>query len=128
MAKPFDQYNDVLKVVARYIGGHEKDPTYEQVCSDTTGHIEVVQITYDDSIINYGDFLDIFWKQIYLTDIGGQFNDRGYKYKTAIFYHDENQRKVAGKSKEDLENSNKYDKEDLKNRLTPLQYSMVCRC
>ncbi len=80
------------------------------MCSDTTGHIEAIQITYDDSIISYNELLDIFWKQIDPTDIGGQFNDRGHKYKTAIFYHDENQREIAEKSKKDLENSNKFDK------------------
>lgn len=110
MVKPFDQYDGVSKVVSGYIGGHVKNPTYEQVCSDTTGHIEAVQITYDDNIISYNELLDIFWKQIDPTDIGGQFNDRGHKYKTAIFYHDENQKEIAEKSKKDLENSNKFDK------------------
>lgn len=110
MVKPFDQYDGVSKVVSGYIGGHLKNPTYEQVCSDTTGHIEAVQITYDDNIISYNELLDIFWKQIDPTDIGGQFNDRGHKYKTAIFYHDENQKEIAEKSKKDLENSNKFDK------------------
>ena len=110
MVKPFDQYDGVSKIVSGYIGGHVKNPTYEQVCSDTTGHIEAVQITYDDNIISYNELLDIFWKQIDPTDIGGQFNDRGHKYKTAIFYHDENQKEIAEKSKKDLENSNKFDK------------------
>ena len=110
MVKPFDQYDGVSKVVSGYIGGHVKNPTYEQVCSDTTGHIEAVQITYNDNIISYNELLDIFWKQIDPTDIGGQFNDRGHKYKTAIFYHDENQKEIAEKSKKDLENSNKFDK------------------
>lgn len=110
MVKPFDQYDGISKIVSGYIGGHVKNPTYEQVCSDTTGHIEAVQITYDDNVISYNELLDIFWKQIDPTDIGGQFNDRGHKYKTAIFYHDENQKETAEKSKKDLENSNKFDK------------------
>ncbi len=110
MVKPFDKYEGVLKVVSGYTGGHVENPTYEQVCSDTTGHIEAVQITYEDSIISYKELLDIFWKQIDPTDENGQFNDRGHKYKTAIFYHDEEQKNIAEKSKNDLENSNKFGK------------------
>ena len=103
MVKPFDQYEGVIKVVSGYTGGHTKNPTYEEVCSDTTGHIEAVQITFDDEIISYEELLNIYWKQIDPTDSGGQFNDRGYKYKTVIFYHDEKQKELAQKSKKELE-------------------------
>lgn len=109
MVKPFDRYEGVIKVKSGYIGGHVENPTYEQVCSDTTGHVEAIQITYDDEKIKYEELLDIFWKQIDPTDSGGQFNDRGHKYKTAIFYHDDNQRELALKSKSELENSNLFD-------------------
>ena len=106
MVKPFDKYDGVKKVVSGYIGGNTKNPTYEQVCTDTTGHIEAIQITYDEEIISYEALLDIYWKQIDPTDEGGQFNDRGHKYKTVIFYHDNQQKETAIKSKENLEKSN----------------------
>ena len=105
MVKPFDQYEGVMKVVSGYTGGHTKNPTYEEVCSDTTGHIEAIQITFDDEIITYEELLNIYWKQIDPTDGGGQFNDRGHKYKTVIFYHDEKQKELAEKSKKELEDS-----------------------
>ena len=108
MVKPFDKYKGVEKVVSGYTGGHTKNPTYEDVCTDKTGHIEAIQITYDDELISYKELLDIFWNQIDPTDEGGQFNDRGHKYKTAIFYHDEEQKNVAMKSKKELEESEIY--------------------
>ena len=92
MVKPFDQYEGVRKVVSGYTGGHTENPTYEEVCSDTTDHIEAIQITFDDEVISYEELLNIYWKQIDPTDSGGQFNDRGHKYKTVIFYHDEEQK------------------------------------
>ena len=79
MVKPFDQYEGVRKVVSGYTGGHTENPTYEEVCSDTTGHIEAIQITFDDEVISYEELLNIYWKQIDPTDSGGQFNDRGHK-------------------------------------------------
>ena len=111
MVKPFDKYDGVEKVISGYTSGNTKNPTYEEVCTDTTGHIEAVQITYDESIISYSELLDIFWNQIDPTDEGGQFNDRGQKYKTVIFYHDEDQRQIAVKSKLDLEKSGIYEDE-----------------
>ena len=105
MVKPFDQYEGVKRVVSGYTGGHTENPTYEEVCSDTTGHIEAIQITYDDELINYEELLNIYWKQIDPTDSGGQFNDRGHKYKTVIFYHDEKQKELAEKSKKELQES-----------------------
>ena len=83
----------------------EENPTYEEVCSDTTDHIEAIQITFDDEVISYEELLNIYWKQIDPTDSGGQFNDRGHKYKTVIFYHDEEQKELAYKSKRELEES-----------------------
>ena len=110
MVKPFDEYKGVEKVVSGYTGGHTKNPTYEDVCTDKTGHIEAIQITYDNEVISYKELLDIFWNQIDPTDEGGQFNDRGDKYKTAIFYHDEEQKNIAMKSKKELEKSEIYTK------------------
>ena len=111
MVKPFDKYDGVLKVVSGYTGGHTKNPTYEEVCSDKTGHIEAIEVTYDDEVISYDELLDIYWKQIDPTDSYGQFNDRGEKYKTVIFYHDKEQKEIATRSKKKLENSKVFDSE-----------------
>ncbi len=103
MVKPFDQWPGVIKVVSGYTGGTIPNPTYEQVCSDQTGHYEAVQITFDPSQISYDEILTTFWQSIDPTDPGGQFGDRGSSYKTAIFYHTEEQKAAAEKSKAELE-------------------------
>ena len=105
MVKPFDQWPGVIKVVSGYTGGHVENPTYKQVCSETTGHYEAVQITFDPEIISYKEILSVFWQQIDPTDAGGQFADRGSSYQTAIFYHNEEQRAQAEESKEELQKS-----------------------
>ena len=119
MVKPFDKYEGVIKVVSGYTGGHVENPTYEEVCSNTTGHIEAIQITYDEDIISYEELLNIYWKQIDPTDEGGQFNDRGHKYKTVIFYHDEEQKNIATKSKENLQNSNVFKGKTIATEIIP---------
>lgn len=103
MFKPFSRYEGIEKIVAGYTGGMKENPTYEEVCSETTGHVEAIQLTYNDELVSYEEILDIFWKQIDPTDEGGQFNDRGTRYNTAIFYHDEKQKEIALKSKQELE-------------------------
>ncbi|MDT8861706.1 peptide-methionine (S)-S-oxide reductase MsrA [Alkalihalobacillus sp. MEB130] len=108
MVKPFDQYEGIDSVVSGYTGGHTKNPTYEEVCSETTGHYEAVQITFDPNIFTYETLLSIFWKQIDPTDEGGQFFDRGDSYRTAIFYHTEEQRKLAEASKKSLSEVGKF--------------------
>jgi peptide methionine sulfoxide reductase msrA/msrB len=110
MIKPFDKYDGVLSVVSGYTGGNVKNPTYKDVCSGATGHREAVCVTYDDEIISYEKLLEIFWGAIDPTDEGGQFNDRGEHYKTAIYYFDEEQKNIAEKSKEELQKSNLYNK------------------
>ena len=110
MVKPFDRYEGVIDVVSGYTGGHLENPTYEQVCSGITDHREAICITYDDEIIGYNELLDIYWNAIDPTDEGGQFNDRGEHYKTAIYYFDEEQRKLAEESKKKLEESKIYNK------------------
>jgi len=110
MVKPFDQMPGVIRVVSGYTGGHKPNPTYEEVCSETTGHAEAVQITFDPEILPYRKLLDIFWKQIDPTDPGGQFYDRGSSYRTAIFYHTEEQKAEAERSKEELAASGRFDK------------------
>lgn len=110
MVSPFEELPGIIKVVSGYTGGHKENPTYEEVCSETTGHYEAVQITFNPHIFPYQKLLDIFWQQIDPTDPGGQFYDRGSSYRTAIFYHNEEQRKLAEASKKKLEESGRFDK------------------
>jgi peptide methionine sulfoxide reductase msrA/msrB len=105
-----EKLDGVVKVVSGYTGGNEENPSYEQVSSGRTGHVEAIQIYYDPTKIAYEELLDTFWKQIDPTDSGGQFVDRGSQYRSAIFYHDEEQKRLAEKSKEDLNRSGKFNK------------------
>lgn len=108
MVKPFDEQDGIEEVVSGYTGGHKENPTYKEVCSETTGHYEAVQITFNPEIFPYEKLLDVFWSQIDPTDAGGQFHDRGDSYRTAIFYHSDEQRKIAEKSKQDLNQSGRF--------------------
>ena len=99
----FEKYEAVVEVVSGYSGGSKKDPTYAEVSSGETKYIESVQITYDSNQISYSEILDIFWRVINPTDKEGQFVDRGHQYSSAIFYHNEDQKKQALKSKEELQ-------------------------
>ena len=110
MVEPFDEQPGIMKVVSGYTGGHTENPTYEEVCSDTTGHYEAVQITFDPAIFPYEKLLGLFWQQIDPTDAGGQFHDRGSSYKTAIFYHSDQQKEAAEKSKAELAASGIFNK------------------
>jgi peptide-methionine (S)-S-oxide reductase len=106
---PFDSLPGVLEVMPGYSGGHMKDPSYRDVCSGETGHYEAVRITYDPGRIGYGQLLEHFWRQIDPTDLTGQFADKGPQYQTAIFYQDEEQKKLAEDSKAALNRSGKFD-------------------
>jgi peptide methionine sulfoxide reductase msrA/msrB len=110
MVQPFDELPGIIKVISGYTGGHKDNPTYNEVCSNTTGHYEAVQITFDPSIFPYEKLLELFWQQIDPTDAHGQFNDRGESYKTAIFYHNKEQKHLAEESKQRLEDSKKFQK------------------
>lgn len=110
MVKPFDEQPGIIKVVSGYTGGITEHPTYEEVCSEATGHYEAVQITFDPDIYSYERLLQLFWQQIDPTDPGGQFYDRGQSYQTAIFYHNEGQKTFAEKSKQDLQESGRFNK------------------
>ncbi len=110
MVKPFDQMDGIEQVVSGYTGGHVENPTYEQVCSETTGHLEAVQITFNPTIFPYEKLVETYWTLIDPTDPGGQFYDRGESYTTAIFYHNEEQRDIAEQSKKRLEQSGKFNK------------------
>jgi len=108
MVAPFQEQEGVLQVVSGYTGGHKENPTYREVCSGQTGHYEAVQVTYDPSRISYPELLEIFWRQIDPTDPGGQFHDRGQSYQTAIFYHNEQQKKQAEESRDRLQASGRF--------------------
>jgi peptide methionine sulfoxide reductase msrA/msrB len=107
---PFESIDGVLKVVSGYSGGTVENPTYEQVTSGTTGHKEAVQVFFDPELISYSEILDVFWRQFDPTDEGGSFYDRGSQYESGIFYHDDKQKMVAEKSKNDLDRSGIFDK------------------
>ncbi|MCY9662124.1 peptide-methionine (R)-S-oxide reductase MsrB [Paenibacillus chondroitinus] len=108
MVTPFDQLPGIVSVVSGYIGGHTSNPTYEEVCSETTGHAEAVQITFDPELFSYNKLLETYWRQIDPTDAGGQFHDRGSSYRTAIFAHTDQQKLEAEASKQALQNSGRF--------------------
>ncbi|WP_374017276.1 peptide-methionine (S)-S-oxide reductase MsrA [Paenibacillus thiaminolyticus] len=110
MVTPFEELPGIRSIVSGYTGGHTEHPTYEEVCTDRTGHAEAVQITFDPAVFPYKKLLELFWQQIDPTDPGGQFYDRGSSYRTAIFYHNEKQREEAEQSKQELERSGRFDK------------------
>jgi peptide methionine sulfoxide reductase msrA/msrB len=108
MEKPFEELDGVTSVTVGYTGGSSENPTYEDYGSG--GHVEAVEVVYDPARTSYRDLLDVFWKQIDPTDPGGQFADRGRSYTTAIFYLDDEQKRLAEKSKADLEERGIFDK------------------
>jgi peptide methionine sulfoxide reductase msrA/msrB len=106
----FEKVDGVVEVVSGYTGGQEDNPTYEDVSYGRTGHYEAVQVSYDPAKVTYKQLLDIFWRHVDPTDPGGQFVDRGRQYRTAIFYHDEEQKQQAEESKQKLDRSGKFEK------------------
>ncbi len=91
----FQQVKGVQSVVSGYTGGQVKNPTYRQVCDGTTGHAEVLQVTFDPKVVSFSDLLEIFWKTHDPTTLNRQGNDEGTQYRSAIFYHSDEQRKLA---------------------------------
>lgn len=110
MVQPFDQLPGIVEVKSGYMGGSIDKPRYEQVKTGQTGHLEVVQITYDPTTFPYNRLLELYWPQIDPTDAGGQFQDRGSQYTTAIFYHNEDQKKLAELSRKEIEASGRFRK------------------
>lgn len=110
MEPPFEKLDGVVEVTSGYSGGETENPTYEQVISGKTGHLETVQILYDPAVISYEKLLEVFWRNIDPTDKSGQFADRGSQYGTAVFYHDEKQKELAEESKEKLDQSGKFNR------------------
>jgi peptide-methionine (S)-S-oxide reductase len=109
MEPPYDKLDGVLATTSGYAGGDKVDPTYEEVSAGGTGHAEVVQISYDPSKVRYEQLLEVFWRNVDPLDAGGQFCDRGDQYRTAIFVHDEEQRRLAEASKQALVDSGRFE-------------------
>ncbi|GAA0115198.1 peptide-methionine (S)-S-oxide reductase MsrA [Clostridium senegalense] len=110
MVSPFDILDGIIKVTSGYIGGTLDSPTYKDVKSQSSGHYEAIEVIFDPKVISYKDLVDVFWRQIDPTDDEGQFQDRGNSYRAAIFYLTEGQKLIAEESKENLNNSKRFEK------------------
>ena len=108
MEPPFEKLDGVKSVISGYMGGHVSDPTYPQVSSGSTGHAEVVQISYDPNKISYDKLLAVYWRQINPTTPNQQFVDIGSQYRSVIYYHDQDQKNLALSSKAKLERDNVF--------------------
>lgn len=106
----FEKVDGVVEVVSGYTGGTMIDPTYEQVSSGGSGHLEAVKVIYDPTRVDYARLLQVFWRHVDPTDAGGQFVDRGLQYRSAVFYADEAQRQAAQASKEALAADRRFDR------------------
>lgn len=106
----FEKVEGVIEAISGYTGGDEPNPSYKQVAAGLTGHVEAVQVYYDSRSLSYSDLLEIFWTHIDPTDSDGQFVDRGAQYRTVIFYHDGEQKRLAEKSKQKLASSGIFDR------------------
>jgi peptide-methionine (S)-S-oxide reductase len=104
----FQQLNGVQSIKSGYSGGFVKNPSYKEVCQGTTGHAEVCQITYDKTKVSFDELLEVFWKTHDPTTLNRQGNDSGTQYRSAVFYHTEEQKKLAEKYKEEINKSGAY--------------------
>jgi peptide-methionine (S)-S-oxide reductase len=102
MEHPFEELDGVVSVTSGYTGGHKKNPTYEEVSAGGTGHAESIEILYDPQKISYARLLEVFWHNIDPTVKDQQFCDRGHQYRSAIFYHNEEQKRLAEQSKQEV--------------------------
>ena len=105
-----EKLDGVIDVVSGYAGGHVENPTYKQVSSGTSGHIEVIQVTFDENVVTYSEVLDYFWRHMDPTDSKGSFVDRGPQYRPAVFYHSDQQKQQAMDSIQLLEQAMVYNK------------------
>jgi peptide methionine sulfoxide reductase msrA/msrB len=110
MEPPFERVPGVISAVSGFSGGHDPAPTYEKVGMGGTGHAESVDVTYDPAKVSYATLLEVYWRSMDPTDAGGQFADRGDQYRPAIFYRNDEQRRLAEASKEKLAHSGKFSK------------------
>lgn len=108
MEHPFDEIPGVISVTSGYTGGHKKNPAYEEVSAGGTGHAESVQVVYDPSKVTYEKLLNVFWHNIDPTTKDRQFCDSGHQYRSSIFYHNEEQYRLALQSKSELEKSKPF--------------------
>jgi peptide-methionine (S)-S-oxide reductase len=106
----FQDLKGVESAISGYSGGTVENPTYKQVCTGNTGHAEVLQITYDPSVISFEELLEVFWKTHDPTTLNRQGNDVGTQYRSAIFYHNEEQRKLSEEYKKKLNAAGAFDK------------------
>ena len=106
----FEQMQGVKKVVSGYAGGHQTDPTYEQVCSGSTGHAEVVQVCFDPAVVTYRDLLDVFFAIHDPTTLNRQGHDVGTQYRSAIFYHSPEQKQIAEQAIAELNTAGIWDR------------------
>ncbi|MEJ2294352.1 MAG: peptide-methionine (S)-S-oxide reductase MsrA [Candidatus Lokiarchaeota archaeon] len=116
----FRKVEGVIDAISGYSGGITKDPTYKDVCTDKTGHAEVVQVTYNPLIVSYEELLEIFWNIHNPTTLNRQGWDVGTQYRSVVFYHDEDQKKKAIELKEKLDKSGKY-KKPIVTEIVPLK-------
>ncbi len=110
MVTPFDELPGIEGITSGYMGGAKENPTYEEVKTGTTGHAEVVQITFNPDLFPYERLLELYWQQIDPTDADGQFHDRGSQYRTVIFYLNETQKKLAEASKQTVIDNGRFKK------------------
>jgi peptide-methionine (S)-S-oxide reductase len=108
MEPPFDKTDGVIATISGYSGGDEANPTYYQVSAGTTGHYEVVRVEYDPAKVSYKKLLDVYWHNIDPLDAIGQFCDKGPQYHAAIFYGNDEEKRLAEQSKADLEASKRF--------------------
>lgn len=106
----FDKVDGVVETISGFMGGHTKNPTYEQVGTGDTGHVEVVQLTYDTAKVSYEKLVEYYWRHTDVVDGGGQFCDRGSSYRPVIFAHTPEQKEFAEASKAALDKSGRFDK------------------
>ena len=105
----FDKIPGVTETVSGYIGGHKKNPSYKEVSAGSTGHTEAVEVTYDNTKVNYKQLIDYFWKTIDPTVKDRQFCDRGSQYRSEVFYRSEEQKKLAEQSKREIIRSKPFE-------------------
>jgi len=110
MEHPYDETDGVISVTSGYTGGTKSKPTYEEVSSGSTGHAEAVQVVYDPGKVNYQKLVDVFWRNVDPLTANAQFCDHGIQYRSAIFYLDDEQKRIAEASKEALAKSGRFDK------------------
>ncbi|USZ68990.1 peptide-methionine (S)-S-oxide reductase MsrA [Halorussus salilacus] len=117
----FKELDGVVEVTSGYAGGHVEDPTYEAVCTGETGHAEVVQVEYDPAKLSYEDLLQVFFTVHDPTQLNRQGPDVGTQYRSAVFYHDDDQKETVERFVAELEAEGAYDEGDIVTEIEPLE-------